>query len=200
MIDSGNSPKQANDFLQCLREMNLDEPDLIAITHCHCDHIFGLSALKGMIIASKMTCMRIKEMNKLGWNDTDVTSRVQLGLEHEMTLEMMKMEMPGDRSDFYIRQPEIIYENRIDFDLGNRDCIIERIGGNHSPDSAMIYVPDSKIAFIGDCLYLRNKNQIVIDSLKKQLLTINAEIYIDSHRKEPISREQIEYQISEYLE
>ena len=51
MIDGGNSPKHAESFLDEMRRAGLGQPDFIAITHSHCDHVFGLPSLKGIILA-----------------------------------------------------------------------------------------------------------------------------------------------------
>ena len=33
--------------------------------------------------------------------------------------------------------------------------MIEHVGGDHAPDSCVVYVPDERVLFLGDCLYQR---------------------------------------------
>jgi glyoxylase-like metal-dependent hydrolase (beta-lactamase superfamily II) len=192
MVDGGNSPKHAQAFLDELDQVGLAQADFIATTHSHCDHIFGLSRLKGIVLSNSLTNDRITMLNELCWDDKDVAERVKSGQEHEMTALMLKYEMPGDRSHFRIRQPDVVYETRLKVDLGKMVCYLERIGGDHAPDSTIVHIPEQGLAFIGDCLYLRSWDRSTVDDLFGRLLGFGAEIYVDSHEGQPITRKQLE--------
>ena len=138
MIDGGNCPDHAGAFIRELSEAGLAEPDYVATTHSHCDHVFGLSALGGLVLSNSLTRQRIEELNRLGWNDAEVAERVRAGQEHEMTLAMLREEMPGDRTGFTIRRPDIVYDSRLEVSLGGLACCLEKIGGNHTPDSTVV--------------------------------------------------------------
>jgi glyoxylase-like metal-dependent hydrolase (beta-lactamase superfamily II) len=69
MIDGGNCPNHATTFPDELSRRGFAEPDFVATTHSHCDHIFGLSALKGIVLSNSVTSDRIGLLNRLGWND-----------------------------------------------------------------------------------------------------------------------------------
>jgi len=189
MIDGGNSPNHTSAFLKELHGNDLRKPDYIAITHAHFDHIFGLSALDSIIIANRATDEKITEMQKLRWDDGAVAARVSHGQEHEMTATMLKVEMPGDRTGFRICSPDLVYQDELAVDLGDLTCHLEWIGGDHAADSAVIYVPERGIAFIGDCLYLRHTDRATVDELFEKLLSFPVEVYVDSHEAIPFSRE-----------
>jgi glyoxylase-like metal-dependent hydrolase (beta-lactamase superfamily II) len=197
MIDGGNSPQHAQGFLKESSRLGIAEPDLVALTHSHCDHVFGLSALKGIVLANALTSAHIRAMNSLGWNDADVAERVRAGREDEMTAHMLGEEMPGDRSGFRIRHPDVTYESMLEVDLGGAACRLEKIGDGHAPDSTVICVPAQRVAFIGDCLYLRSDEQARIGSLLRRLLALDADVYIDSHEEQPIARKQLERRYAE---
>lgn len=127
MVDGGNSPRHAEGFLAELAAAGLPAPDYIAVTHAHCDHIFGLSRLGGIVLANSLTRDRISNMAGLSWNDPEVAPRVASGEEHEMTGLMLRAEMPGDRSDFAIRPPDVVYERRLTVDLGGVTCTSTRM-------------------------------------------------------------------------
>lgn len=191
MVDGGNSPRHAEAFLDELSRHHQRMPDFVALTHAHCDHIFGLSSLDSVIIANKITNDRIMELQQLHWDDDSVAIRVANGQEHEMTAHMLKVEMPGDRRGFRICSPDLIYESKLAIDLGDLTCHLQWIGGDHAADSAVIFVPERKVAFIGDCLYLRHTERATVRKLSEQLLSFPADVYIDSHEAEPISRHEL---------
>ena len=197
MIDGGNSPRHAESFLDDVRRMGIPQPDYIAITHSHCDHIFGLASLKGIILANTLTRERIARLNHLDWNDRGVAERVAAGQEHEMTARMLKDEMPGDRSRFRIRLPDVVFETKLAIRMGNVTCFLERIGGDHSADSTVVHVPEQGVAFIGDCLYISNTDRATVDALFGKLLGFHADLYMDSHEELPISRKQLEQRYRE---
>ncbi len=192
MIDGANCPNHAADFLRELNQLGLAEADFIAITHSHCDHVFGLSALNGITLTNRIMDRNIRRLNTLSWNDAEVVDRVRNGQEHEMTARMLKDEMPGDRSGFQIRPADLIYETKLEVDLGGIVCRLEMIGGDHAADSTVVYVPHERVAFIGDCLYLRNKDQRTVNELLEKLLGFDADLYIDSHEVTPFTRQQLE--------
>ncbi len=192
MVDGGNSPNHALEFQRALRDEGLPAPDYIAITHSHCDHLFGLSALSGLVVSNDLTAERIKILNTLGWEDTAVAERAAQGLEYDMTAFMLKSEMPGDRGNFKIREPDIVYADRMDIDLGHLVCRLQKIGGDHAPDSSVILVLERKIASIGDCLYLRNNDPATLDALYNLLLGLDADVHVDSHQADPITKKQWE--------
>jgi glyoxylase-like metal-dependent hydrolase (beta-lactamase superfamily II) len=192
MIDGANSPNHAREFLCELRKHDLPEATFIVTTHSHCDHVFGLSTLQGIVVSNSISSGNIKRLNTLSWDDAEVAERVGCGEEHEMTAQMLKDEMPGDRTGFRIREPQIIYESTVVIDLGGSCCYVEKIGGDHASDSTVVFVPEQRVAFIGDCLYLRHKDRSIIDGLVVKLLGFDADIYVDSHKAHPISRKQVE--------
>jgi len=189
MVDGGNSPNHARAFLAKLQQHGLRKPDFVAITHAHCDHIFGLSALDGTIIANSLTNDRIMQLGQRRWDDNSVAARVSSGQEHEMTAKMLKLEMPGNRTGFKICQPDLIYQDKLVLHLGDITCHLERIGGDHAADSTIIYIPERRVAFIGDCLYLRHTDPATVHELFERLLSFPAEVYVDSHEAKPISRD-----------
>ena len=114
-----------------------------------------------------------------------------------MTARMLKDEMPGDRSRFRIRLPDVVFETKLEIHLGNLTCSLERIGGDHSADSTVVHVPEQGVAFIGDSLYIRNTDRATVDALFGKLLGFHADLYMDSHEELPISRRQLEQRYQE---
>ncbi|HEY9595676.1 MAG TPA: MBL fold metallo-hydrolase [Spirochaetia bacterium] len=191
MVDGGNSPRHAREFLQELREADVAGPDLIAITHAHCDHLFGLGELGGLVIANRLTDERMKELAALGWDDAALERRVENGLEFASTLNMLRIEMPGDRGGLVVRAADIVYRDELALDLGGIECRLRRVGGGHTRDSAVVWVPRRRIVFLGDCLYCNQRDENVLDELYGTLMSMDADLYVDSHLERVIERKYL---------
>ncbi|MFJ7509274.1 MBL fold metallo-hydrolase [Peribacillus simplex] len=72
---------------------------------------------------------------------------------------------------------------------------MQHVGGDHSPDSIIVYIKEEKILFLGDSIYVNiysNKRNYTTQSTIQLLDTIDqfdAEIYVLSHWK-PISNDE----------
>lgn len=198
MVDSGNSPKHAVEFKRELKDHSLPYPDFVVITHAHCDHIFGIKEMNRPTIANQLTRDRIRELQQMDWNEPAISERVEQGIEHPITKHMLDIEYPGVRGDF-IQLPDIVYDKTLELEVGGVCCLIEAIGGDHSPDSAVIYVPQEHVIFLGDCLYLRTVTEENVHNLFQKLLSYDAKSYIDSHEDDVISRSRLEEKYLAYL-
>ena len=151
LIDAGNSSSHAKLFLGQLEERNING-DWLVLTHWHWDHIFGMSEFQVPIISHSKTRDKIKELQKLSWEDRDIDLRVKEGTEIPFCADAMKKEL-GNQRDILLSDPDITFETRMEINLGGLNCVIEHVGGDHSDDSSIIYIREEKCLFIGDCLY-----------------------------------------------
>jgi len=196
MIDSGNSPAHAKIFIAELKKRNLKYPDYLALTHWHWDHIFGTSSIDAKIVTNDITAHQMKSLKALSWSEQEFEERIKDGLEIPFCRDNMKKEL-GDISSDMIRLPDLTFGEHYEIGDGNQVCNIIHIGGDHSSDSSVIHSPGGKVVFIGDCLYVNayakppcyTKNNLV--PLLNKLLSMNAEIYVDSHEEDLISYKDI---------
>jgi glyoxylase-like metal-dependent hydrolase (beta-lactamase superfamily II) len=201
MIDAGNSEKHANYFLGELEKSEVPKPELVVLTHWHWDHIFGLSALKETIsISSKKTKKEMEKLVHLSWSDDALDSRIKEGTEIEFCANAIKAEFHDER-DITIVLPNLIFENKIEIDLGEVTCVIQHVGGDHAQDSVVVYIKEEKILFLGDCIYpdiysvKRNYTINKTLQLLDQLETFDADIFILSHWQ-PISKEEFQQEVT----
>jgi glyoxylase-like metal-dependent hydrolase (beta-lactamase superfamily II) len=162
----------------------------VALTHWHWDHSFGLTAMKATSIAHKNTAKKLIELGRLDWDDEAVNKRVQEGTENTFVQDMIKEEYPAPDRKIQVEIPEITLTEKITIDLGNIHCLIEHVGGDHSPDSTVIVIPEEKVAFIGDSLYPNPYGKVAgkgeysrqkLLPLIDRLLSYDVELYVDSH-------------------
>lgn len=152
IVDSGNSPSHAKEFLAEISSMNIPTLKYLVITHYHWDHVFGIKDINLTTISSEKTKEELEEMQKYKWDDASLNKYIEEGLYNEFTVECIKEEIP-DRENFNVGGLDIIYKDCVEIDLGGVTCIIKVIGGTHTEDSAVIYVPEEKVVFLGDCIY-----------------------------------------------
>ena len=78
MIDAGNSEEHAQLFLEMLKEKNVSNPDFVALTHWHWDHIFGLSVLQNALtISHAETKKEMQAIVSYEWTDEALDARVK---------------------------------------------------------------------------------------------------------------------------
>ncbi|WP_404330417.1 MBL fold metallo-hydrolase [Mesobacillus maritimus] len=187
MIDAGNSEAHAKYFLDELASRQVPKPDILALTHWHWDHIFGLPALGGIIsLAYTETKEAMEKLISLSWSDEALDERVEAGTEIEFCAAAIKKEFPHERN-ITIALPTMTFEGRMEIDLGGVTCILQHVGGGHASDSVVIYIKEEKILFLGDCIYadiFSPKTNYPIQKtrdLLNQLEAFEAETYVLSH-------------------
>jgi glyoxylase-like metal-dependent hydrolase (beta-lactamase superfamily II) len=195
VVDSGNSPAHASDFLELVKKMDTSPLKFVVITHWHWDHIFGIKTMDLLTISTDETKKKLAYLKTLKWDDASLDARVETGEEIEFCRDMIKLEMPT-RDSLELKTPDITFENRMEIDLGGVTCVVEHVGGVHAQDSAVIYIPEEKVMFLGDCIYQDfysgewsyDKNELIIllDKIKKY----DVNCYVTGHQ-EPKTHEEM---------
>ncbi|RHW36573.1 MBL fold metallo-hydrolase [Lysinibacillus yapensis] len=194
LIDAGNSSSHAKLFKEQLASHGISG-DILALTHWHWDHVFGLEEMNMPSIANSMTYERVREIQQFSWEDKALDERVEAGIEIPFCADAIKLEL-GDKREVIIADPTIIFENKIELNLGGVTCIIEHAGGDHSSDSNLLYIPEEKALFLGDCLYANmyaEKWHYTIEKMGKLLEKIeqyDADIYFLSHHPAPLKKDE----------
>ncbi len=146
LIDAGNSSSHAKLFKEQLASYHIFG-DMVALTHWHWDHVFGLSEMDMSSITNFMTYDKIKELQELSWEDKKLDERVKAGIEIPFCADAIKLEL-GRKREITIPDPTIIFEKQIKLNLGGVTCIMEHVGGDHSTDSNLLYIPGKKRYFL----------------------------------------------------
>ena len=201
MIDAGNSEAHAQLFLKMLAEKQVNNPQLVILTHWHWDHIFGLSALNEVLsISSAYTKVEMKKLIPLSWSDEALDQRVSEGTEIEFCSSAIKKEYV-DHRDIKITLPDLTFEDKLEIDLGGVTCIVKHVGGDHAYDSVVIYIKEEKILFLGDSIYpdiFSEKRNYTIEhtlALLEELEIFDADTYILSHWR-PISKDEFQNEVT----
>ncbi|WP_312114106.1 MBL fold metallo-hydrolase [Brevibacillus reuszeri] len=203
IMDAGNSPAHAALFLRGLSVYDLPRTELVALTHWHWDHIFGLSQMNLPAIAHVRTKFEMEKLAEMAWSDAALDQRVEEGIEISFCADMIKKELPGLlRNEISIVPPTLVFEDRLEIDLGQVTCILQHVGGDHAQDSIVLYVKETKTLFLGDCLapdiYTRdwNYSPAAFLELLSKIEAFDADTYVESHSA-PMPKSQFQREMNE---
>jgi glyoxylase-like metal-dependent hydrolase (beta-lactamase superfamily II) len=149
MVDAGNSAGHAALFLQSLKELELPTPQYVAITHWHWDHTFAMHAVPGITIAGRLTNEQLSKVMAWDWTEEAMQSRLSSGEEIEFCDTHIRLEYP-DLDKITVTTADIVFDQCLVLDLGGITAQFIHIGGPHSEDSVVVYIPEEKILFLGD--------------------------------------------------
>ncbi|WP_042224215.1 MBL fold metallo-hydrolase [Oceanobacillus manasiensis] len=186
VIDAGNSPQHAQDFL--LEIENLDVPPVkyVVITHAHWDHFLGMNEFDATVIVNSQTNEMLKEWQHLSYDDRSLQKYVTANQMSPICMKVLQTDMPN-RESFQLKSPDVIFENTLTINLGNKVCILERIKSTHTDDATIIYIPDEKVIFLGDCAYgttinsLFHYKQSLLSPMIKDIQKYDAEMFLLGH-------------------
>ena len=186
IVDAGNSPAHASLFLEEVEKMGVPPLKGVAITHWHWDHTFGIHAMNKYTISHHLTKKKLAYLKTLRWDDDALDKRVQEGEEIEFCRDMIKKEMPS-RETLILQEPDVTFHHHMEVDLGGITCCIQHIGGVHAQDSSIVYIPQEKVLFLGDCLcpdfysgdWSYDKEDF--ERIQRELKKYDAQYYLSSH-------------------
>ncbi len=195
LVDAGNSPAHIKWMYTLLRENDLPLPEMAVLTHWHWDHVFGASATAATVIAQNETMQKVQSMALLDWRDRALDQRVEDGEEITFCRDCMKLELTNlERAKLQLKSPDIGFQDHILIDLGDVQCRVEHVGGDHSSDSTVIFVEPDGVLFVGDCLYPAVYDEPPTYTTERlfplldKITSYNAEWIIYAHSDEPVSR------------
>jgi glyoxylase-like metal-dependent hydrolase (beta-lactamase superfamily II) len=197
MLECGASPAHTQQFLAELKNAGLSSPDSAVLTHWHWDHSFGMEALHIPTAAQRDTAKNLARIATYHYGDEGLAKLVEQGIEVEFIREHIIIELSHDqRQNLKLRQPDFIFDEMHHYDLGGVTCEVVHVGGDHSADSCVMYMPEDKVLFLGDCFYFtvyeepRHYTKELLALIKK-LEVFDAEYYIEGHSNEILSASQM---------
>ncbi len=197
MVDSGNSKNHNSIILNLMGKDRIPVPDFCVLTHWHWDHVFGSSNMDAVLISHEETFDKLSVMKEWCWSDSALDDRVESGEEIEFCANAIKLEFPK-REEIDIKLPDLTFKKSLTIDLGGLECEIVHVGGDHSRDSVVVYVPQEKILFLGDSVYEnlylkpeRYTSEAMLTLLDK-IMEFDTEIYVESHSLPKTAGEEIE--------
>jgi glyoxylase-like metal-dependent hydrolase (beta-lactamase superfamily II) len=159
IIDCGNSTQHAKDFLLAIDKLNVPPIKYAVITHAHWDHFLGMNEFDATVIVNSETNKLLKVWQSYKFDDSSLQTYAETKLMNDTCIEVIKADIPN-RESFHLKASDIIFENTLTINLGNKICVLEKINSTHSPDATVVYIPDEKVIFLGDSVYGTTKNSL----------------------------------------
>lgn len=186
IIDAGNSTQHAKDFLLEIDKLNVPPIKYLVITHAHWDHFLGMNEFEATVIVNSRTNELLKEWQSYRFDDNSLQKYVKANQISAKCMEIIQVNIPN-RDSFKLNSPDVIFENTLTIDLGNKVCLIEKIRSTHTDDSTIIFIPDEKVVFLGDSAYCTTTNflfhfkQLLLLPMIKDIKKYNAEMFLLGH-------------------
>lgn len=186
MIDAGTSPKHVQEFMAEVEKLGVPPIAYVLITHWHWDHVFGLETVGRTAVAHLRTKTLVDELRGRDWTDEGMERQVAKQDLSRFSADCLKVEMPKE-NDRVIGKIDLTFDHRMEFDLGDTACEIVHVGGGHTEDSSVVFFPEDRVLFLGDCLYGRRYEGVYgyrMDSLSALIETLrgfDADYFLDSH-------------------
>ncbi len=203
MVDAGNSPAHASEFLEGLHRCILPVPSYLFLTHWRWEHVFGSPVVEALLVASNHTSEHLRETARLDWRDKALDQRVEDGLEADFYRNCLKTEMSNvERGRIKLHLPDISFSQSMDILLENVTCRLIALGDEQTAEASLLYIPGDEVIFLGESLgdvnscapHSATPNRFM--AMLDKILELPAQIYICSQRSQPLSRAELETEIA----
>ena len=146
------------------------------------------------MIAQALTADGLIELAERDWSDEGLDRRVAAGVASAEHAAHVKAEMPSPRT-VEVQPADIIFDDRIEIDLGGVTVCVRHVGGDHSADSSVMYVDPDRVLFLGDCVGASPEGAMTAESafrLRDSILGFDAAHYVAGHHESVSSRSDLE--------
>jgi len=178
VFDSFATPAASLKLRRLAEEITGNKVKYLVNSHFHGDHIFGNQAFMDVpIISTSMTRTLSREHNVMKDLATEQNEskqyleklQAQINAATDTNIKLSLNDQYMEMSKVYealptfeIAHPTLTFENKLVFQGSKRRAELHCFGGGHSPSDAFMYLPEEKIAFMGD-LATENLHVPIVD-------------------------------------
>ena len=192
LIDTPLIPKQAVDWREQIEDEYPDTPFLYIV---NTDHHRGHALGNQYFMPSKVMAHERAHKEMSGYTE-NFKERVRNSFKREP-------EIQAQLNDIIIIPPDVTFTNRAKLIYGERELEIIYVGG-HTPATSIVWLPDEKICFVGDVVwvdqhpYMAQGNSLEwLDGLEL-IRNLGAERLVPGHG--PVCSPDSTYRVGEYIE
>ena len=192
LIDTPLIPKQAVDWREQIEDEYPDTPFLYIV---NTDHHRGHALGNQYFMPSKVMAHERAHKEMSGYTE-NFKERVRNSFKREP-------EIQAQLNDIIIIPPDVTFTNRAKLIYGERELEIIYVGG-HTPATSIVWLPDEKICFVGDVVwvdqhpYMAQGNSLEwLDGLEL-IRNLGAERLVPGHG--PVCSPDSTYRVGEYIQ
>jgi glyoxylase-like metal-dependent hydrolase (beta-lactamase superfamily II) len=193
-LDAGSSAAHTREFAEFLTGEGVAMPSHVVLSHSHWDHVFGAAELGAHVVAHELTAGYLAQLASTDWSDDALDRRVASGENSQQHADNVKAELPSPR-EVRIAPAEILFHDRLDFDLGDVRVRVRHVGGDHADDSTVMYVEPDGVLFLGDALYESPSGGYTTERLLplvEAVRSFGAEQFVEGHTETVLSPAEID--------
>jgi glyoxylase-like metal-dependent hydrolase (beta-lactamase superfamily II) len=192
LFDACSCSAHANELKHEMLKLALTQPANIAISHSHPDHWFGLSEFQANAFCSYKCKTEIDKLYCYDWSKSGYHKLVEQGMGSRNFEKILDIEYGETRSGIHLKKPNVWISGKLTINLGDIDVILQEIETSHCIGSTVLFVPENKLLFLGDILYIRTKQITEVKRILNDIDSFSAEHFIDSHIDKVLSRNELE--------
>jgi glyoxylase-like metal-dependent hydrolase (beta-lactamase superfamily II) len=129
----------------------------LILTHFHWDHVLGLCEWNTATIAHTAIKEHMEKYRNMKYDDASLALARSKGIYYDFAISCIKKEIE-DREHFTVGKIDAFYNDSMEIDLGGVTCVLRHIESPHTDDTTIVYIPEEKTMFLGDCIYGYTKN------------------------------------------
>ena len=192
LVDAGSSIAHFERIEETLEAHELACPRQIVLTHYHWDHCFAATYYESVLYAQNLTAAKLEHMHTWRLDDAHLLQLRQNGDVSNWSEQMIQKYVPG-REHLRVKQADIVFNDGLTFALGSVQAQAIHVGGSHTNDSTLVYVPEDKVLFLGDSLYSSRGayKREHLQPLLAKIQSLDVEKALLSHR-EPFNRQEFQ--------
>ncbi|MFL8935176.1 MBL fold metallo-hydrolase [Rossellomorea oryzaecorticis] len=203
IFDSFSTPSAGQELRKQAELLTGKKVKHLINSHYHGDHVFGNQAFRDASIISTVETKELsKEKNKLGDVEKEIEDtkeylqnvKQQIKLTRDpilkASLENQYNEMNKVLNDIPLLEmvlPSVLFEEKLLLKGSKRKVELHCLGGGHTPSDTFMYLPEDKIAFMGDLL-TENLHVPIIEPedflhILERVRELNIFTYVPGHGK-----------------
>ncbi|MEL3974759.1 MBL fold metallo-hydrolase [Rossellomorea oryzaecorticis] len=217
VFDSFTTPSAGRELRRQAELLTGKKVKYLINSHYHGDHVFGNQAFYDVsILSTSLTREWCKEKNKLDDVEIEIkeTKEYLNNLQNQINLiqnpiikaslmnqynEMSKV--LEDLPDMQIVLPAVIFEEKLIIEGSKRKVELHCLGGGHTPSDTFMYLPEDKIAFMGDLvtqdLHVPIYHPEDFSYILKEVKEMEIELFVPGHGN--VGNEELLEKIAGYV-
>ncbi|MEH7013629.1 MBL fold metallo-hydrolase [Neobacillus niacini] len=218
VFDTFNTQQAAEDLKTVAEKITKRCVTWVVNSHWHGDHIRGNQAFKeSIIISSQMTYEKMREIHpsRISKQKSDINGlttyiqslKDQLSESYESKLEeqiSFLSEIEASLPNLELTLPHQTFKDEITFYGSKRSAKLYTFGGGHSYCDAILYIPEEKVIFMGDLLFVNTHPTIFEDSdptkwvqILERLKELDIDVAVPGHG--PVGTKRTLSEIIDYI-